>query len=148
MPVVVTILPETAAIVPTCEMCAEACSRVTCIQVSVVELLLQAGVQGAQCIIDDEPRSGPRPCGILDPTLCGSRKVTFSAAIVVQPESGPVCLLGSEAQQRICWEILIAGAEQGLEAGQVGLRLVVKGAGQTTSVKVWNIGSTSLADGR
>ncbi|CAM6110257.1 unnamed protein product [Calypogeia fissa] len=108
----------------------------------------QAGVQGAQCIIDDEPRSGPRPCGVLDPSLCGSRKVTFSAAIVVQPESGPVCLLGSEAQQRICWEILIAGAEQGLEAGQVGLRLVVKGAGQTTSVKVWNIGSTCLADGR
>lgn len=108
----------------------------------------QTGVAGAHCIIDDEPRSVPRPCGVLDPSLCGSRKVTFSAAVLVQPQSGPICLMGSEAQQRICWEIFIAGAEEGLEAGQVGLRLVVKGAGQTTSVKDWNIGNTCLHDGR
>ncbi|KAG6548076.1 hypothetical protein Mapa_010510 [Marchantia paleacea] len=108
----------------------------------------ETGVAGAQCIIDDEPRSVPRPCGVLDPSLCGRRKVTFSAAVLVQPESGPICLMGSEAQQRICWEIFIAGAEEGLEAGQVGLRLVVKGAGQTTSVKDWNIGNTCLHDGR
>ncbi|KAL2644549.1 hypothetical protein R1flu_012136 [Riccia fluitans] len=108
----------------------------------------ETGVSGAYCIIDDEPRSVPRPCGVLDPSLCGSRKVTFSAAVLVQPESGPICLMGSEAQQRICWEIFIAGAEEGLEAGQVGLRLVVKGAGQTTSVKDWNIGNTCLHDGR
>ncbi|BFI07497.1 calpain-type cysteine protease DEK1 [Marchantia polymorpha subsp. ruderalis] len=108
----------------------------------------ETGVPGTQCIIDDEPRSGPRPCGVLDSSVCGSRKVTFSAAVLVQPESGPICLLGSETRQLICWEILIAGAEQGLEAGQVGLRLVVKGSGQTTSAREWNIGNTCLADGR
>ncbi|KAL3697653.1 hypothetical protein R1sor_011729 [Riccia sorocarpa] len=108
----------------------------------------ETGVAGAYCIVDDEPRSVPRPCGVLDTSLCGSRKISFSAAVLVQPESGPICLMGSESQQHICWEIFIAGAEEGLEAGQVGLRLVVKGAGQTTSVKDWNIGNTCIHDGR
>ncbi|KAJ7531630.1 hypothetical protein O6H91_14G051800 [Diphasiastrum complanatum] len=108
----------------------------------------QTGVPGTVCVIDDEPRVGGRPCGDIDHTVCGSKRVTFSAAIVVQPDSGPVCIFGTESRQQICWEILIAGAEQGLEAGQVGLRLVLKGSGQTTIVKERTIGNTCIADGR
>lgn len=67
---------------------------------------------------------------------------------MIQPESGPVCLLGTEFQQKICWEILVAGAEQGIEAGQVGLRLITKGDRQTTVAKEWSISATSIADGR
>lgn len=99
-------------------------------------------------MMDDEPRSVGRACGPIDPAICGSWKVTFSAAINVQPDSGPVCVLGAEASNQKCWEFLIAGAEQGLEAGQIGLRLVVKGAGQTTSNREWFIGNTCIADGR
>lgn len=67
---------------------------------------------------------------------------------MIQPESGPVCLLGTEFQQKICWEILVAGAEQGIEAGQVGLRLITKGDRQTTVAKEWSISATCIADGR
>lgn len=67
---------------------------------------------------------------------------------MIQPESGPVCLLGTEFQKRICWEILVAGSEQGIEAGQVGLRLITKGERQTTVAKEWSIGAASIADGR
>ncbi|KAJ3692452.1 hypothetical protein LUZ60_012802 [Juncus effusus] len=108
----------------------------------------QTGIEGAVCILDDEPRSTGRDCGQIDPSLCGTRKFTFSTAIMVQPESGPVCLLGTEFEANMCWEILVAGAEQGMEAGQVGLRLVMKGERLTTVAKEWNIGSNSIADGR
>lgn len=66
---------------------------------------------------------------------------------MVQPESGPVCLLGTEFQKKVCWEILVAGSEQGIEAGQVGLRLITKND-RHTSVKEWSIGATSITDGR
>ena len=67
---------------------------------------------------------------------------------MIQPESGPVCLLGTEFQKKVCWEILVAGSEQGIEAGQVGLRLITKGDRQTTVAKEWSISATSIADGR
>jgi hypothetical protein len=67
---------------------------------------------------------------------------------MVQPVSGPVCLFGTEFQKKVCWEILVAGSEQGMEAGQVGLRLVTKGERMTTVAKEWNIGASSIADGR
>lgn len=66
---------------------------------------------------------------------------------MIQPESGPVCLLGTEFQ-KVCWEILVAGSEQGIEAGQVGLRLVTKGERLTTVAKEWCIGAACIADGR
>ncbi|GLJ45014.1 hypothetical protein SUGI_0947480 [Cryptomeria japonica] len=108
----------------------------------------QTGVHGAVCIFDDEPRTGGRHCGSVDPHVCQSRKITFSASVMIQPESGPVCLLGTESQQKVCWEILVAGSEQGIEAGQVGLRLVTKGERQSAVTKRWNIGASSIADGR
>lgn len=42
----------------------------------------------------------------------------------------------------------MAGSEQGIEAGQVGLRLITKGDRQTTVAKEWSISATSIADGR
>jgi hypothetical protein len=107
----------------------------------------QTGIPGTICILDDEPRSTGRHCGELDLCLCQSQKVTLSIAVMVQPVSGPVCLFGSEFQ-KVCWEILVAGSEQGMEAGQVGLRLVTKGERMTTVAKEWNIGASSIADGR
>ena len=69
-------------------------------------------------------------------------------AALIQPESGPVCLFGTEYQKKICWEFLVAGSEQGIEAGQVGLRLITKGDRQSTVTKEWSISATSIADGR
>ncbi|XP_071726468.1 calpain-type cysteine protease DEK1 [Rutidosis leptorrhynchoides] len=109
---------------------------------------LQTGIAGAVCVLDDEPVTSGRYCGQLDPTVCLSQKVTFSMAVMIQPESGPVCLLGTEFQKQVCWEILVAGSEQGIEAGQVGLRLITKGDRQTTVSKEWNIGAACIADGR
>lgn len=109
---------------------------------------LQTGVSGAVCVLDDEPTTSGRHCGLIDPSLCHSQKVSFSVAVMIQPESGPVCLLGSEFQKKVCWEILVAGSEQGIEAGQVGLRLITKGDRQTTVTKDWSISVTSIADGR
>ena len=80
--------------------------------------------------------------------MCQSQKVSFSIAVMIQPESGPVCLLGTEFQKKVCWEILVAGSEQGIEAGQVGLRLITKGDRQTTVAKERSISVTSIADGR
>ncbi|XP_020089245.1 calpain-type cysteine protease ADL1 [Ananas comosus] len=108
----------------------------------------QTGIPGAVCVLDDEPRSTGRHCGEIDPTICRTQKISFSIAVMVQPESGPVCLLGTEFQKKVCWEILVAGSEQGIEAGQVGLRLVTKGDRLTTVAKEWNIGASSIADGR
>ncbi|KAF8395994.1 hypothetical protein HHK36_017605 [Tetracentron sinense] len=108
----------------------------------------QMGVQGAVCVLDDEPRTSGRHCGQIDLSICQSQKVSFSIAVVIQPESGPICLLGTEFQKKVCLEILVAGSEQGIEAGQVGLRLVTKGDRQTTVTKEWSIGATSIADGR
>lgn len=108
----------------------------------------QTGISGTVCVLDDEPRTTGRHCGQIDPSLCLSQKVSFSIAVLIQPESGPVCLLGTEFQKKICWEILVAGSEQGIEAGQVGLRLVTKGDRMTIVAKEWNIGSASVADGR
>ncbi|KAJ4808103.1 Calpain protease [Rhynchospora pubera] len=108
----------------------------------------QTRIEGTVCVLDDEPRTTGRDCGEIDLKLCGTSKVSFSVAVMVQPDSGPVCLLGTEFEKKMCWEILIAGAEQGMEAGQVGLRLVTKGQRLTTVAKEWNIGSTSIADGR
>ncbi|GJW19755.1 calpain-type cysteine protease DEK1 [Tanacetum coccineum] len=109
---------------------------------------LQTGISGAVCVLDDEPVTSGRYCGQLDPTICRSQKVTFSMAVMIQPESGPVCLLGTEFQKQVCWEILVAGPEQGIEAGQVGLRLITKGDRQSTVCKEWNIGAACIADGR
>ncbi|KAJ6427915.1 hypothetical protein OIU84_023340 [Salix udensis] len=109
---------------------------------------LQTGVMGAVCVLDDEPTTSGRHCGEIDSSVCQSRKVSFSIAVMIQPESGPVCLLGTEFQKKECWEILVAGAEQGIEAGQVGLRLITKGDRQTTVAKEWSISATSIADGR
>ena len=100
------------------------------------------------CVLDDEPTTSGRHCGEIDSSVCQSRKVSFSIAVLIQPESGPVCLLGTEFQKKECWEILVAGAEQGIEAGQVGLRLITKGDRQTTVAKEWSISATSIADGR
>ncbi|KHN06483.1 Calpain clp-1 [Glycine soja] len=109
---------------------------------------LQTGVAGAICVLDDEPTASGKHCGPIDSSLCQSQKVSFSIALMIQPESGPVCLLGTEFQKKICWEILVAGSEQGIEAGQVGLRLITKGDRQTTVAKEWSISTTSIADGR
>ncbi|EFJ08518.1 hypothetical protein SELMODRAFT_236021 [Selaginella moellendorffii] len=108
----------------------------------------QTGVPGAICVIDDEPRTTGRHCGTIDAAVCGFKSITCSAAIMVQPQSGPVCILGTESCQKICLEILIAGAEQNLESGQVGIRLVLKGPGHTMTVRERNIGNTDIADGR
>ncbi|PHT29551.1 hypothetical protein CQW23_30842 [Capsicum baccatum] len=75
------------------------------------------GLAGAVCILDDEPTTSGRQCGQIDPT------------------------------KNICWEFLVAGSEQGIEAGQVRLRLITKTDKQTT-VKEWSISATSIADGR
>ncbi|XP_039143168.1 calpain-type cysteine protease ADL1 [Dioscorea cayenensis subsp. rotundata] len=107
----------------------------------------QTGLPGAICVLDDEPRTTGKHCGQVDPSLCHSQKVSFSIAAMIQPESGPVCLLGTEFQ-KVCWEILVAGSEQGIEAGQVGLRLVTKGERLTTVAKEWCIGAACIADGR
>ncbi|KAG8387378.1 hypothetical protein BUALT_Bualt02G0015100 [Buddleja alternifolia] len=109
---------------------------------------LQTGLAGAVCVLDDEPTTSGRNCGQIDPSLCQSQKVSFSIAVMIQPESGPVCLLGTEFQRKVCWEILVAGSEQGIEAGQVGLRLITKGDRQSTVAKEWSISSSSIADGR
>lgn len=109
---------------------------------------LQTGVTGAVCVLDDEPTTSGRHCGQIDFNICQSQKVSFSIAVMIQPESGPVCLLGTEFQKQVCWEILVAGSEQGIEAGQVGLRLITKGDRQTTVAKEWSISATSIADGR
>ncbi|KAL3654770.1 Calpain-type cysteine protease dek1 [Castilleja foliolosa] len=108
---------------------------------------LQTGLAGAVCVLDDEPTMSGRHCGEIDPSLCQSHKVSFSVAVMIQPESGPVCLLGTEFQRKVCWEILVAGSEQGIESGQVGLRLITKGDRQTTVAKEWSISSSSIADG-
>ncbi|GFP92459.1 calpain-type cysteine protease dek1 [Phtheirospermum japonicum] len=73
----------------------------------------RTGLAGAVCVLDDEPTTSGRHCGEIDPSLCQSHKVSFSVAVMIQPESGPVCLLGTEFQQKVCWEILVAGSEQG-----------------------------------
>ncbi|GFY99001.1 calpain-type cysteine protease family [Actinidia rufa] len=108
----------------------------------------QTGIAGAVCVLDDEPTTIGRHCGQIDLSICESQKVSFSIAVTIQPESGPVCLLGTEFQKRVCWEILVAGSEQGIEAGQVGLRLITKGDRQTTVAKEWSISAASIADGR
>nr|GMD14906.1 calpain-type cysteine protease DEK1 [Ipomoea batatas] len=109
---------------------------------------LQTGLSGAVCILDDEPTTSGRHCGPIDLSVCQSQKISISIAVMVQLESGPVCLLGSELQKKICWEFLVAGSEQGIEAGQVGLRLITKGDRQTTVSKEWSIGASNIADGR
>ncbi|KAK3030483.1 hypothetical protein RJ639_038789 [Escallonia herrerae] len=109
---------------------------------------LQTGISGAICVLDDEPTTSGRHCGQIDLSVCQSQKISFSMVVMIQPESGPVCLLGTEFQKNVCWEILVAGSEQGIEAGQVGLRLITKGDRQTTVAKEWSIGAASVADGR
>lgn len=42
----------------------------------------------------------------------------------------------------------MAGSEQGIEAGQVGIRVITKGDRQTTVAREWSISATSIADGR
>lgn len=109
---------------------------------------VQTGTSDAVCLLDDEPTTSGRLCGQIDRTLCRSQKVTISVAVMIQPESGPVCLLGTEFQKKLCWEFLVAGSEQGIEAGQVGLRLITKGDRQSTVTKEWSIGASCIADGR
>ncbi|KAL8170914.1 hypothetical protein V2J09_022718 [Rumex salicifolius] len=109
---------------------------------------VQTGVAGAICVLDDEPTSSGKKFGELDPTLCRSRKVSFSVAVMILPDSGPVCLLATEFKKLVCWELMVAGSEQGIEAGQVGLRLITKGDRQSTVAKEWSISGTSISDGR
>ncbi|KAL3518927.1 hypothetical protein ACH5RR_021516 [Cinchona calisaya] len=120
--------------------------RIRAAQLSRRALLTK--ISGAVCVLDDEPTTSGRHCGQIDLTVCQSQKVSFSVTVMIQPESGPICLLGTEFQKKLCWEILVAGSEQGIEAGQVGLRLITKGDRQTTVAKEWNIGAASIADGR
>ncbi|XP_047318032.1 calpain-type cysteine protease DEK1-like isoform X2 [Impatiens glandulifera] len=108
---------------------------------------VQTGISGTVCILDDEPTSG-KHYGLIDPSICGSQKVSFSAGVIVQPESGPLCLFGTEFQKKVCLEVLVAGSEQGIESGQVGIRLITKGERQSTIAREWSIGATSIADGR
>ncbi|XP_076948142.1 calpain-type cysteine protease DEK1-like isoform X2 [Bidens hawaiensis] len=109
---------------------------------------LQTGITGAVCVLDDEPVTSGRYCGQMDPAVCLSQRVSFSMVVMIQPESGPICLMGTEFQKQVCLEILVAGSEQGIEAGQVGLRLITKGDRQSIVSKEWNIGAACIADGR
>ncbi|KAH6559054.1 hypothetical protein KP509_1Z029900 [Ceratopteris richardii] len=108
----------------------------------------KTGVEGAVCIIDAEPLNEGRCCGNMDPSVCSSTKVTFSAAVQVEVESGPVCLLGTEKHGQYCLEIFISGANLAFDGGQVGLRLVLRGDKQTMITRCWNVGTHNLADGR
>ncbi|PKA55512.1 hypothetical protein AXF42_Ash006714 [Apostasia shenzhenica] len=108
----------------------------------------QTAIPGTVCVLDDEPRIVGKHCGKVDLSLCGTQRISFSISVMIQPDSGPVCLLGTEFEKNICWEILVAGSEQGIEAGQVGLRIVTKGDRLTTVAKEWSIGAASVADGR
>ncbi|MCO5606609.1 hypothetical protein L7F22_060797 [Adiantum nelumboides] len=108
----------------------------------------KTGVEGAVCIVDAEPLSEGRCCGVMEPSVCGGSKVTFSAAVQVEVESGPVCLLGTEKHGQYCLEIFVSGANLAFDGGQVGLRLVLKGDKQTMITRSWNIGTHNLADGR
>lgn len=108
----------------------------------------KTGVEGAVCILDAEPHSEGRCCGVMDPSICGGPRVTFSAAVQVEVESGPVCLLGTEKHGQFCLEIFVSGANLAFDGGQVGLRLVMKGDKQTMITRSWNIGTHNLADGR
>lgn len=42
----------------------------------------------------------------------------------------------------------MAGSEQGIEAGQVGLKYIAKDDRQTAVAKEWSISGTCIADGR
>ncbi|KAF3551194.1 hypothetical protein DY000_02010624, partial [Brassica cretica] len=106
------------------------------------------GIAGAVCVLDDEPMISGKHCGQMDASLCQSQKISFSITVMIHPDSGPVCLFGTEYQKQVCWEILVAGSEQGIEAGLVGLRLITKGEKQTTVAREWYIGATSITDGR
>uniref|UniRef100_A0A0D3BN76 Calpain catalytic domain-containing protein n=1 Tax=Brassica oleracea var. oleracea TaxID=109376 RepID=A0A0D3BN76_BRAOL len=106
------------------------------------------GIAGAVCVLDDEPMISGKHCGQMDASVCQSQKISFSITAMIQPDSGPVCLFGTEYQKQVCWEILVAGSEQGIEAGLVGLRLITKGEKQTTVAREWYIGATSITDGR
>ncbi|ESQ29931.1 hypothetical protein EUTSA_v10011175mg [Eutrema salsugineum] len=106
------------------------------------------GIPGGVCVLDDEPMISGKHCGQMDLSVCQSQKISLSITAMIQPDSGPVCLFGTEYQKKVCWEILVAGSEQGIEAGQVGLRLITKGERQTTVAREWYIGATSITDGR
>lgn len=106
------------------------------------------GIAGAVCVLDDEPMISGKHCGQMDASVCQSQKISFSITAMIQPDSGPVCLFGTEYQKKVCWEVLVAGSEQGIEAGLVGLRLITKGERQTTVAREWYIGATSITDGR
>ncbi|KAH0895228.1 LOW QUALITY PROTEIN: hypothetical protein HID58_057657, partial [Brassica napus] len=106
------------------------------------------GIAGAVCVLDDEPMISGKHCGQMYASVCQSQKISFSITAMIQPDSGPVCLFGTEYQKQVCWEILVAGSEQGIEAGLVGLRLITKGEKQTTVAREWYIGATSITDGR
>ncbi|KAL2940680.1 Calpain-type cysteine protease DEK1 [Bienertia sinuspersici] len=108
----------------------------------------QTGVPGAVCVLDDEPRASGRHCGQVDPSVCQSQKITFSVVVMIQPDSGPVCLLGTEFQKKMCLEFLVAGSEQGIEAGQVGLKLITNGDRQKAPGKELIISGSCIADGR
>lgn len=108
----------------------------------------QTGISGAVCVLDDEPMISGKHCGQMDSSVCQSQKISISITAMIQSDSGPVCLFGTEFQKKVCWEILVAGSEQGIEAGQVGLRLITKGERQTTVAREWYIGATSITDGR
>lgn len=108
----------------------------------------QTGIAGAVCVLDDEPMISGKHCGQMDASVCQSQKISFSITAMIQPDSGPVCLFGTEYQKKVCWEVLVAGSEQGIEAGLVGLRLITKGERQTTVAREWYIGATSITDGR
>ncbi|PHT61179.1 hypothetical protein T459_34971, partial [Capsicum annuum] len=105
---------------------------------------IEAGQVGLRLITKTDKQTTVKEWSISATTIADG---SCSLAVMVQPESGPVCLFGTEFQKNICWEFLVAGSEQGIEAGQVGLRLITKTDKQTT-VKEWSISATSIADGR
>lgn len=51
--------------------------------------MLKTGLSGVVCVLDDEPTTSGRHCGQIDPSLCQTQKVSFSTAVMIQPDSGP-----------------------------------------------------------
>ena len=52
--------------------------------------------------------------------------MSFSAAVMIQLDSGQVCILGVKAYNQKCWGFLVAGAEQCLGAGMFNCGLYLK----------------------
>ncbi|KAH6759663.1 calpain-type cysteine protease family, partial [Perilla frutescens var. frutescens] len=69
------------------ERVASIARRIRATQLS--ERAQQTGLSGAVCVLDDEPTTSGRLCGQIDPSLCQTQRVSFSTAVMIQPDSGP-----------------------------------------------------------